>query len=260
MPTGALTSEIDVAQVVLYVFWFFFAALVIYLRREDKREGYPLENERTQRTTRVKAVGWPEVPKPKQFKMLDGSIVNKPDNKRDSRPVAAKPAARFLGAPLQPTGNPMTDGVGPAAYAEREDKPERLFERDEPKIAPLRSAPEFDIFEGDPDPRGKKVIGLDEAVAGTISDVWIDKPDCMIRYLEVDTGQKKVLLPFFLSQLGRRDGERVFVAKSVNADHFKEAPTTKNPDVVTKLEEDKIQAYFGSGHLYANRARTEPLV
>ena len=38
MPTGAITSEIDVAQVVLYAFWFFFAGLIIYLRKEDKRE------------------------------------------------------------------------------------------------------------------------------------------------------------------------------------------------------------------------------
>ncbi|HKK51252.1 MAG TPA: photosynthetic reaction center subunit H, partial [Myxococcota bacterium] len=32
MPTGALTGYIDVAQVVLYVFWIFFAGLIFYLR------------------------------------------------------------------------------------------------------------------------------------------------------------------------------------------------------------------------------------
>ncbi|MEL6185723.1 MAG: photosynthetic reaction center subunit H, partial [Myxococcota bacterium] len=40
---GAITEYIDVAQVTLYVFWIFFAGLIIYLRREDTREGYPLE-------------------------------------------------------------------------------------------------------------------------------------------------------------------------------------------------------------------------
>ena len=35
-------AYMDVAQVTLYVFWIFFAALIFYLRREDKREGYPL--------------------------------------------------------------------------------------------------------------------------------------------------------------------------------------------------------------------------
>ena len=38
MTTGAITGYIDVAQLVLYVFWIFFIGLVIYLRREDKRE------------------------------------------------------------------------------------------------------------------------------------------------------------------------------------------------------------------------------
>jgi photosynthetic reaction center H subunit len=42
MPKGAITQYIDVAQVVLYVFWVFFFGLIFYLRREDKREGYPL--------------------------------------------------------------------------------------------------------------------------------------------------------------------------------------------------------------------------
>ena len=44
MPTGAITSYIDVAQLVLYAFWLFFAGLIFYLRREDKREGYPLDH------------------------------------------------------------------------------------------------------------------------------------------------------------------------------------------------------------------------
>ncbi|MBV9775481.1 MAG: hypothetical protein JO143_00385 [Acetobacteraceae bacterium] len=42
--TGGLTSYIDVAQMTLYGFWIFFFGLIIYLRREDKREGYPLED------------------------------------------------------------------------------------------------------------------------------------------------------------------------------------------------------------------------
>ena len=50
MMRGALTSYIDVAQIVLYAFFVFFAGLIWYLRREDRREGYPLESE---------AEGWP---------------------------------------------------------------------------------------------------------------------------------------------------------------------------------------------------------
>ena len=38
MNQGAITSSIDVAQVTLYLFWFFFAGLLYYLRREDKHQ------------------------------------------------------------------------------------------------------------------------------------------------------------------------------------------------------------------------------
>ena len=33
MPRGEITGYVDVAQVVLYAFWLFFAGLVFYLRR-----------------------------------------------------------------------------------------------------------------------------------------------------------------------------------------------------------------------------------
>lgn len=49
---------IDFAQIAVYLFWFFFAGLVIYLRREDKREGYPLQSDRKG----VVVEGWPGVP------------------------------------------------------------------------------------------------------------------------------------------------------------------------------------------------------
>ena len=58
MQSGAY---MDLAQVTLYVFWIFFACLIFYLRREDKREGYPLESERGP------VQGFPAVPETKVF-------------------------------------------------------------------------------------------------------------------------------------------------------------------------------------------------
>ncbi len=55
-------QNVDVAQVAIWLFWLFFAALVFYLRREDKREGYPLRNEKGQRIN-----GFPTPPGPKKF-------------------------------------------------------------------------------------------------------------------------------------------------------------------------------------------------
>lgn len=53
-----ITEYIDLAQLVLYAFWVFFFGLIVWLRKEDKREGYPLESDRRN----VKVVGWPPMP------------------------------------------------------------------------------------------------------------------------------------------------------------------------------------------------------
>jgi photosynthetic reaction center H subunit len=60
--------KLDGAQIALYAFWLFFALLVIYLRKEDKREGYPLENE-----DGSKKDGWPAVPAKKAYIAQDGT-------------------------------------------------------------------------------------------------------------------------------------------------------------------------------------------
>lgn len=57
------TSYFDLTQVLLYAFWLFFAWLVYWLRREDKREGYPLRSDRQGVTVQ----GFPATPGPKQF-------------------------------------------------------------------------------------------------------------------------------------------------------------------------------------------------
>jgi photosynthetic reaction center H subunit len=51
----------DGAQIALYAFWLFFAGLVFYLRREDKREGYPLDSPQGPRE------GFPSVPPKKVY-------------------------------------------------------------------------------------------------------------------------------------------------------------------------------------------------
>ena len=40
-----LSSSIDLAEILFTLFWLFFIGLVLYLHRESKREGYPLESD-----------------------------------------------------------------------------------------------------------------------------------------------------------------------------------------------------------------------
>ena len=47
---------------------------------------------------------------------------------------------------------------------------------------------------------------------------------------------------------------------AITAAQFADVPALKNPDQVTRLEEDKITGYFAGGHLYAMPHRQEPLI
>ena len=258
--SAALTQYVDVAQIVLYAFWAFLIGLIFYVRREDKREGYPLESDRSGNIT---VQGFPAVPSPKTFLLADGTTVQAPRAEPyDGRPIKATPIGPWPGAPLEPDGDAMVDGVGPAAYAERLDIPDALF-TGEPKLSPLRNNPDWHVEERDPDPRGMPVIGCDGKQGGTVKDVWVDRAEYIMRYLEVEVSDKEghtrnVLLPTTLARIwGSKNRIEV---KSITSKQFIKVPGLRNPDVVTRLEEDKICAFYAGGHLYATPERAEPLV
>ncbi len=60
MITGFDDRGIDLALLTFWAFLIFFAALIFYLHRENKREGYPLvEGSGDRRRRRVSIIGWP---------------------------------------------------------------------------------------------------------------------------------------------------------------------------------------------------------
>ena len=258
MQNGEITGYIDVAQLTLYVFWVFFFGLVFWLRKEDRREGYPLESDPS---GKVKDRGFLLMPRAKTFLLRDGGTVTVPNDKRDTRAVAARRVGNWPGAPLVPTGDPLVDGVGPAAWAERADKPDKTWDGND-KIVPSRIDPHYGVAGGDPDPRGLKVIGADRKVAGTVTDIWVDRSEHVVRYLEVDGAPGgPLLVPMNLARIvGTPLKGRSIKVKSLLARQFANAPRTRLPDSVTFLEEDRICAYFAGGHLYATPKRTEPLL
>lgn len=257
----------DTAQIALYGFWVFFAGLIWYLHREDKREGYPLDTHRVDRHGNPQTVeGLPGVPCPKTFLLADGGSISVPDAARaDRRPIAARQLGsddRYgpdVGAPLEPTGNPMTDGVGPAAYAERANVPERMIDGSA-MIVPMRLAAGWSVESRDPDPRGMTVCGLDGAAAGEVVELWVDRAEPQIRYLEVKLagGNRNVMLP---TGFVRYDAaNRKVKVVSITAAQFASVPGIASGEQITKLEEDRICAYYASGHLYAVPARSESLI
>lgn len=256
MEVGAITGYIDVAQVTLYAFWVFFAGLIFYLRREDKREGYPLESERSAFVT---VQGFPPIPSPKTFRLRDGRKIQAPTRKADDRPVAATPAFGHLGAPLVPTGDPLADGVGPAAHAERAEEPERTWEG-EPLIAPARLVHGATVAKEDVDPRGMPVVAADKAIAGTVVELWIDRSEPQIRYLELATkdGGRRVLMPIAFARIDPR--RREVRTRALTAAQIARVPGIASDSQITKREEDRICAFWAGGYLYATPDRQEPLL
>ena len=112
MQAGAITGYIDVAQIALYAFWIFFAGLIFYLRKEDKREGYPLITERAGHFLE----GFPGLPAPKTFLLPHGGEVTAPRVDPPQPDFAAAPVARLArrtaGANRQrDAGQSRTSGV-----------------------------------------------------------------------------------------------------------------------------------------------------
>ncbi|WP_333841195.1 photosynthetic reaction center subunit H [Limnohabitans sp.] len=249
---GNITGYVDLAQILLYVFWIFFAGLIWYLVAEGHREGYPLE---TSSGGRAVGKGFP-IPSPKTYLLEDGRSITVPDLTRKEPAYNAVATSPGSGSPIEPRGNAMTAAVGPGAYTMREDVPE-MTTHGVPLIQPLRIASEYSVAEQDVDPRGLPVMAGDGKQGGIVKDIWIDSAEMMFRYLEVEIdGGRTVLLPITFSLIRRNQVE----VHAVYARHFAAVPALRNPDQVTKLEEEKISAYYGGGTLYADAKRGEPLL
>lgn len=259
MQAGTYLTSIDYATVSIYAFWIFFAVLVLYLNRESKREGYPLVTPGKPKQNLVG--GFPGMPDPKFFLLANGTTVQAPKATPEvEREIAMIPMDTSAGSPMIPTGDPMVDGVGPAAYVMRGMHPAVLHDDGTPAIVPLRLAPEFGVDAGDPDPRGYDVLDADGVVAGKCVDVWLDKSEMIFRYIEVavatDMGERTMMIPV---PLIRVDGEaRTVKVRTLLAKHFAKAPTLSYRDSITLREEDMVSAYCAGGQLYAKPERSEP--
>lgn len=250
-------GDTDLASVAIWGFWIFFAGLVFYLQRENMREGYPLEDDLGREAPKSGLFG---LPNDKTFHLPHGrGELSVPSGQRPDRgDLLLRRGASWAGAPYIPVGDPMVGGVGPASWANRRDEPE-LDGHGHPKIRPMSSLPDFAISAGR-DPRGLPVVAGDGEVVGRITDLWIDVPEQMIRFLTIDvnpegTGKLR-LLPIHMVRVKY---DRV-VVRSLHERHFDGIPPIAQPTQVTLLEEEKIMAWVAGGTLYADPSRVEQVL
>ncbi len=179
-------GDFDLASAAIWLFWLFFAGLVIYLQTENMREGYPLRDDNDEPPANESL--WP-VPKGKTFKLRDGrgelTVPSRAyEDSKMRKDLALASSSPSSGSPWIPTGDPMVDGVGPASWAPRQDHPE-LDAHGHVKIRPMATLEDFAVSAGR-DPRGKPVVGRDGEVVGRVTDMWVDVPEQMVRFLTVD--------------------------------------------------------------------------
>ena len=250
-------GDFDLASAAIWMFWIFFALLVYYLQTENQREGYPLQDDEGNPSALSSVL---PLPKDKTYNLPHGrGTLTVPSDVRPEREnLALARTNEAGGSPYVPTGDPMIDGVGPASWVARRDEPE-LDAHGHPKIRPLSELSDFAVAAGR-DPRGLPVVAGDGEVVGRVSDLMVDASEAIVRFLVIDvnpegTGKTR-LMPMGMVKV---KADRVKV-RSLYSHNFDDIPQTASMSQVTKLEEDKIMAYFAGGTLYATPRRLEPVI
>lgn len=258
MNEAIIVGRLDVAELVFYAFVLFFIALVFYLRREDRREGYPLEHLVTGQIDSARGLFTSSYRK--RFRLpFDRGYAETPTQGREPVDVVgARRFDRFPGAPYAPTGDPLLDGVGPAAFADRAKYPDLDMEG-RLRIVPIGADEHFAISSRDPKLVGMTMTGADHRPVGRIVDVWIDRSDRMIRYVTVELASGgTAIVPMGFVTVKRR--QNVVHCDAIAAPHFAGVPQLAKPGEMTRYEEERLMAYFGGGYLYGLPDRAEPLI
>jgi photosynthetic reaction center H subunit len=243
---GGLAGEFDIAQLMVILFVIFFFFLVLHLRQEDKREGYPLKDP----AGGPDQEGFPPIPKPKTFLLMEGGTATAPHPEIEP-PLLARRFPDVPGSPLIPTGDPLRDGVGPAAYALRKTTP-LIYDFHKIQVLPMRVLPDWSVAYPDKDPRGLRVLAADGVDVGVVVDLWIDRSVKILRYLEVEVklalGTRRSLLPIHYTDIKSRKG--LIKVSAIRGAQFAEAPGTAAPDTITAREEDQLNAFYAGARFF----------
>ena len=250
---GNITEYIDLPQVAFWVFFLGFLVMVWWLRRADKREGYPMK---ASPFSRRGLLGYPVPPDDQVYILNEGGTTTAPHYYKQPD-LKAKPLYPFDGTPLSPVGNPLLAGIGPGAWVMRRNEP-MLTEKGEHVLQPLRLAEEWSLTEGETDPRGMAVFDWRWHEIGVVRDIWVDTAIRIMRLLEVELrpglAPGRVLVPIFHTEI--KEKAREVRVTALDASQFADIPMPARPDVITAREDDRLNAYFAAGRFYRDEVTT----
>ena len=254
MPPG-LTQHIDLPQAAFWLFFVLFVILCWFLRREDKREGYPMK---ASPFSRRPLLGSPPPPGAFVYQLNEGGTTVAPHD-YDQPPMRARPLYPFDGTPLAPVGNPLLSPLGPGAWVMRRDEP-MLTEKHELMLQPLRLLSDWSIEAGDADPRGMTVYDWRWTAVGTVRDVWVDRSIKIVRLLEVELrpglAPGPILVPIYHTNIHER--AREVHLTGLRAHQLAQVPMPAAADRITAREDDRLNAYFAAGRFYRDSDASDP--
>ena len=197
-----IVGTFDVAELAFLLFFgFFHRRWWLYLNKErPPRRGSVLEDE--QEPARFPRLAACLMATRKSCKLRNGRGTYVPErcSARDDINVAGVQGFRSAGAPWVPTGDPMKDGMGPAAWANRSKYPDLTFDG-RPRIVPIAQSHELIIAPNDPQLIGWPVMAADKE-DGRHGERYLGRsgrtPDPLSRSREATTG-KKVLAPMMVA-------------------------------------------------------------
>ena len=253
---GVIGSQLDIPTIAFWIFLLFFLALVFWLQRQSKREGYPLK---ASPFTNERIDGFPPPPAdPITYILNEGGTTQAP-HYYPQVAINAAPVYRFDGTPLTPLDNPLLAGIGPGSWVRKKDEP-LLTERGDLLLQPLRFMPEWSVLREDADPRGMAVFDWRWNPVGRVSELWIDRGIKIIRYLEIELdaslGGKRVLAPIYHTDI--KEASREIRVAALWAYQFTDIPMPAKPDVITGQEEERLNAYFNAGQFFRDSPLTAP--
>lgn len=242
-----VTQHIDLPQLAFWMFFLAFVGICYWLRKNDKREGYPLK---ASPFTSERMDGVPLPGEPVTYRLNEGGVTSTPHAYPDPA-ASVVPVARFAGTPFRATGDLLRTSLGPGAWVMRKDEP-MLTEDGELLLQPLRLCPGWAIGKGEANPCGMPVFDVRWRPVGIVGDVWIDRGIRIIRYLEVELrdslGGGRVLVPIFHVTIAEQAREIQVTALSHH--EFGNIPMPAAADRMTAREEERINAYFAAGRFY----------
>ena len=97
-------------------------------------------------------------------------------------------------------------------------------------------------------------------MAGSVIGLWVDQSEHLVRYFETALGDAGGGRQVLCRWRWRRSAAPGKLKVDAIAATSSPRPGARQPEPVTRLEEEKVIGYFGGGYLYAKRSRMEPFL